>query len=925
MNKPIFTFGEFELDTGRRLLTRRAERVRLGSRAIDILIALLERPGVMVGAGQLTQQIWPNTFVDETNLRVHIYALRKALGSSEQDADFIQNLPGEGYRFTAPVNVRRAHPGTDSENIFRAPPLLTKLIGRDPTIRDLISDLPQHRLLTLVGPPGIGKTSVAMAVGNCVAEEYDNGVCFVDLTSIATDGQIAIAVASALHLAPTSDEISDSLLAFLADRHLLLILDNCEHHLDETASLVESILRGSPKVAVLATSREPLGANGEWLRRLKPLDSPQLTNGSLPLRDALEYSAIQLFVERAQGNSNSFVVSESEIPSIAELCRQLDGLPLAIELAAARVDTLAVTDIAQQLRTSLDLLSRGRRTAQARHRTLAAALDWSYELLPETEKRIFASLGGFQSPFGRQAALAIASEGELSGLAVLDGLAELAAKSLVLLEPSSEGPSYRLLETTRTYAREKLAAESHVSLVRRRHAEFLRDDQTTSGMSLGSPEDGTRDYRPLIDELRSALRWCFSPDGDGLLGISLGVTLASKWYAVTLFLEFATEIQQTFERLKQRGELDDFTEIQLLLAFIPALYNTRGSTPELKKVLDRAFTVAREEMDSDRSIRLQLLKELWLYHHGAGEHNLALAATDEFERLLDGQHDRTLRLQRMRAMTFLYRGELDNARTNLEVVLAHPPSQMVTDRGLYEYDPQVVALVVHARTLWLQGFPSQARQAADTCVKAAIEARHPTSICFALSLAGCPIALWCGDRIGAEICLQQLREQAGICPLAYWQQFGDVYEMALSPFRDLKKHWHARHREEASVLEGGSIAAELLQQALSGEPHWFTPELLRREALRLVADSAAGTPEDAKALLRRSFEIAQSSGAGSWQLRIATTMARVFDHEKPEVRHKRLQIIVESYSEGYDTADYMAALTVLSELEDQIAKIMHVS
>jgi hypothetical protein len=173
--------------------------------------------------------------------------------------------------------------------------------------------------------------------------------------------------------------------------------------------------------------------------------------------------------------------------------------------------------------------------------------------------------------------------------------------------------------------------------------------------------------------------------------------------------------------------------------------------------------------------------------------------------------------------------------------------------------------------------------------------------------------------------LQQLREQAGICPLAYWQQFGDVYEMALSPFRDLKKNWHARHREEASVLEGGSIAAELLQQALSGEPHWFTPELLRREALRLVADSAAGTPEDAKALLRRSFEIAQSSGAGSWQLRIATTMARVFDHEKPEVRHKRLQSIVESYSEGYDTADYMAALTVLSELEDQIAKIMHVS
>jgi predicted ATPase/DNA-binding winged helix-turn-helix (wHTH) protein len=925
VNKQLLIFANFELDVERRSLTHTGRNVSLGSRAMELLIALASRPGVMIGAGDLTRQIWPDTHVEESNLRVHISAIRKTLREAGYPGEVIENLPGEGYRFVLGV---RSHRRRDDVNapIFRPPAMLTTLIGREGTVQDLAADLQRHRLMTVVGTAGIGKTSVALGVGNAVRDQYVSGVCFVDLTSIAPDVPIAAALASALHLPPIREDVEGQVREFISDKHLLIILDNCERHLDELAVLSETILAASSKVAILATSREALGAKGEWLRRLMSLETPPTQRSALSVDEALAFSSVRLFVERARATSRSFTLSEAEAPWIAELCRQMDGLPLAIELAAARVDIVGLKDMADQLRKSIDLLSRGRRTAAARHRTLAAALDWSYELLSRDEQIVFARLSVFQSHFNREAALAIAGCEVLTPSRVVDALSNLAGKSMLLVETLRGVPMYRLLDTTRTYATERLGRGPSSEMVRRQHAEFLRDEQASDYGKL-SAQHSPLDHRPLLDELRSALRWCFSDAGDALLGIQLTITLASKWYAVTLFLEFVDEVQRNLDRLKNESLIAPATEIQLLLAFIPALYNTEGSTPQMYKALMRALTLVDQTDDSDLVPRIKLMKELWQYHNGTGEHELALKASDEFERLVTSREDRTFLVQRMRAVSYLNRGDLVQALENIAVVLEHPPENAAIDRGIYEYDPQVTALFTQARALWLQGFTSQARRAAALCVEAGVRAQHPASLCVALSLASCPIALWCGDLRTAEESLELLRKQSRVCPLAYWQQFGDVYQKALglTTNGDERKAsgWRHRQLQEACVLDGGWIAPQLRQQALEGARHWFSPEVLRREALHLIETS--GDKALASELLQRSLCLAKDMGALSWELRTTTAIVRLSMHRDVVSSHGLLEGVVSRFSEGYDTADYGQAVTLLSEMEDRIAKMIHIS
>jgi DNA-binding winged helix-turn-helix (wHTH) protein len=379
-----FSFAAFRLLRDQRLLLKGEKHVRLGGRAHEILAVLLERPGVVVTKEELFARVWPKQFVEEGNLKFQVAALRKALGDGQDGNRFIANVPGRGYCFVAPVHTSEsilAAPETSVPNrqLNQLPNPLGRIVGRSDTIVTLATRLPHDRFITIVGPRGIGKTTVAVA--DVLVPVFKDGVRFVDLGPIADASHVVGAVAGSLGVAIQSMNPIQGLTSFLRDKQILLVLDNCEHVIETVAALAEGVFRGVGRTSLLATSREPLRVEGEHVHRLEPLTAPPPAQ-ALTAAEALAFPAVQLFVERAVASQDTFELEDADAPKVAELCRSLDGIALAIEIVAGRVDAFGVAQLASGLDSRLRLLMRGRRTSLTRHQTLSATLDWSYQLLP---------------------------------------------------------------------------------------------------------------------------------------------------------------------------------------------------------------------------------------------------------------------------------------------------------------------------------------------------------------------------------------------------------------------------------------------------------------------------------------------------------------------------------------------------------------
>lgn len=472
--RPI-SFPPFHLYPAQRLLLDAGKPLRLGSRALDILIALVERPGELIGKDELIARVWPNTFVEGGNLKVHIAALRRALGDGQDGRRYIATAPGRGYCFVAPI-ARSGEPislaplSTDASSAHNLPARLGRMIGRADTVRVLAGQLPRQRFVTMVGPGGIGKTTVALAVGEAMVAAYEHGVWFVDFGPLSDSFLVPSALASALGVESRADNPMPAVLAFLRDKQMLLVLDNCEHVIGPAAVVAAEILKAAPRAHILATSREPLRAAGEHVHRLSPLETPPATP-RLTAAEALCFPSIQLFAERAAEAQDEFALSDANASIVADICRRLDGIALAIELAAARIGTLGVSGLAARLDDRFRLLTNGRRTALPRHQTLRATLDWSYEWLSEQERKVLRRLAIFESAFTLDAASAVGTGGPIAAPDVVDCVANLVAKSLIVADVGDTIVHYRLLETTRAYALEKLAESGEVEALARCHDE----------------------------------------------------------------------------------------------------------------------------------------------------------------------------------------------------------------------------------------------------------------------------------------------------------------------------------------------------------------------------------------------------------------------------------------------------------------------
>jgi predicted ATPase/DNA-binding winged helix-turn-helix (wHTH) protein len=467
-------FGPFRLLPAQRLLLQGDEPLHLGSRALEILITLIERPGELVRKDELMARVWPNTFVEEGNLKVQVAGLRRALGDGRGSNRYLVTIPGRGYRFVAPVTFSDPTPTRPeaAERLHNLPAVVTRMVGRTNTVDALKGRLHRERFITIVGPGGVGKTTVALAAARGLIDAYQHGVRFVDFAPLADPRLVPRALAAALSLEIRSEDPLPNLIAALRGKEMLLVLDNCGHVIEAAAALAVEALNCAPHVHILATSRESLRAEGEHVYRLTSLECPS-ASARLTAAEALRFPAVQLFLERAAAILGRFELGDEDAPIVGDICRKLDGLPMAIEFAAGRVDAVGLRELATHLPDRLQLLTNGRRPTLPRHHSLRASLDWSHELLLERERMVLRRLAIFAGGFTLAAASAVAASAEINAADVVECVADLVAKSLIAAEVGGGAPCYRLLETTRAYALEKLADSGELEQVQHRHAAYF--------------------------------------------------------------------------------------------------------------------------------------------------------------------------------------------------------------------------------------------------------------------------------------------------------------------------------------------------------------------------------------------------------------------------------------------------------------------
>jgi predicted ATPase/DNA-binding winged helix-turn-helix (wHTH) protein len=455
----VFQFGSYRLIPSKRLLLAGQNAVEIGDRAFDILALLLRHRGEVVSRRQILDQVWPDLTIDEANLRVQMSDLRRALGSGDQGSAYIMNVQGRGYVFVAPVRAvslseapATARPPSPKGRLPGRP---KRFIGRNDALDALVSQTLARRFVTIVGPGGIGKTTLAVELGYRLASEFNNEVWYVDLGSLEAPDLVLPTIATTLGYTVHSGDLLTGLAAFVADRRLLLIVDCCEHVIEVAATITATLFQHAAHVHLIATSREALRADGETVYFIEPLGLPA-EREDLTVVETLAAASVELLVQCAVTGGYVGELDDDRARAAAEICRRLDGNPLAIELACSRLATYGFKGLLEGLRGGAVLTWRGRRH-EPRHRTLEATLDWSFRLLSDVERRVLARLSVLIGPFTMETAQALATDAVDDGRAVARAVEELTDKSLIAILHVDDTNMYRILDVTRFYAEMKLA------------------------------------------------------------------------------------------------------------------------------------------------------------------------------------------------------------------------------------------------------------------------------------------------------------------------------------------------------------------------------------------------------------------------------------------------------------------------------------
>lgn len=880
----MVAFGRYQLFPRLRLLLKDGVRLDVGERALDVLVQLVSTAGQVVSKDSLLSRIWSKGVIEENSLQAQISSLRKVLGD---DRDLIATEFGRGYRFTGSVEAHRAVTSSVGAAHARVglPSPRSPLIGRVEELLELSRLLATQTLCTLTGPAGIGKTRLAIEAASESSLYFPDGVYFADLSQLSA-ASVSPAMSSALAgLVGTSAQLTSH------PGRALLVVDNCEHVTSACAVALERLLEADPRLSVLLTSQTPLGLDGEQVYRLNPLALPLRT---VDAANARNYSAVELFVRRVTSADYHFALTEKNVEQVTTLCRALDGVPLALEIAAARVPSLGLAAVTEDLAISSGLLAAQKRQTPGRHRTLGDALQWSYQLLDSVEQAVFQELAIFPGEFTVAAAEHMVSSKLENPTRLVDVLCSLVEKSLITLQAGTQPTRYRYLTMLRAYALEQLANRTAAMI--EKHARFVEElvsQAQQDWMSLPTTQ-WKRQYEHHIDDIRAALDWSLSYSQHCAQGLRILTDSAPFWIQLSLHDECRQRIITVMEDTKF-PPVEEHQEMMIQAALATSLTWSRGPVAANKRAWTRAGDLSLR-LDH-KETQLQAEYGLWLHHLRHGDYAQALDHAKSMADLALRHHDQAalLTARRLIGTSHHFLGNQTESSLEIEAMLdSYARDERHGSHFRFGLDQRVAGWAFLSRTLWLMGNTTKARRAAQIAIDEATALDHACTLCCALAEGSGTLAALSGDVEEVRRVSQQLSQVAGNHGLDFWGLYGSAFSLWAKVFQDPNAVSFTELRSTLETLQSHGFdpaysvflsdfanamleqghtreAASLIDTRLAGDAAgqlWNAPELMRIRS-RTLSEKKPSQRGPRSLILQQALTLARAQGAKAWELRIA--------------------------------------------------------
>lgn len=913
-----FTFGPFELDRTRLELKRDGVRLNVGARACRVLAALIERSGDVVTQQELMEAGWSGLHVADVNLRVHIAALRKALSGGSDGSFDITTIPREGYVFAGQDRVAT----TTLPPSHMVPRQLTTLFGRAEALASLRDAINSHRIVTMVGAGGIGKTALALAT---IAEQSDiaeTECVFVDFSTSVSSMHVETRLFEALELEGSPNDVAEHVQRALRDRAILLVLDNCEHVIGHVAALVARLTSRTEGVAILATSREPLRVPGE---RVFPVDPLAFPPEGVPLtaQAAMEYPAIQMFVEAAGRRSHAFAIDDRNASLLGEVCRRLDGSPLAIELAAATTDSMTIGELARRLDDRFTILTSGTRTALPKHRTLQAALDWSYDTLPSEEALVMRRLGVFPGRFASDDAEAVIGADISSGLSLRHVLASLTAKSLLTVDFSGETALFRFLETMRVYARLKLLESDEAPAIYERYVDHTLLRLMEINQREATREDVKRSHSAVLSDWRAAHDWTVR-NRDWRTALRLMAEGIGFCQSLNIRAEYVQRAMETLRAIPADLQDEDVLRLEMRVRDHAAQMLLDTQPPDPPNFLDLI------EVNASRCVELAKRLEAPLYEMSALVTLTVAALTGSNVEKLETYGSSVSELARglqdpvsVRTAHYLSgyamycRSDFDRAIRECDRALDVASWVEPGASAAFDHEPSV--RVLRSRALWIHGEFAAALQEMEQAHLSAMKGGHGPTIAW-VAWCGMCVYLWAGEFEQAGNCVKIHEQLASEYRNPGWSRYIPSAHEALERLRDGRRSFDAgpidwtphvaSHADMMTSIHCGFHRPVDLQRIQAMPQHWCAPEHFRAAGEHHLT---AGRMVEADRYFARALSISQSLSAVAWEIRATLSLARLrIRQQEASTARSLLEPLIDRFPDSGNNADIGYAANLLT-------------